>query len=327
MPKVLITAMTLSGNQGPYYQVLRDAGLEPVFARRGGQLTEDELMAALGGISATVCGSEPYTARVLAAHPGLRVIARVGVGYDAVDLAAATRHGVAVTITPGTNQDAVAEHAFSLILGLAKDVVPSHLGTRAGRWPRATTRPVRGSTLGIAGLGRIGKAMALRGAAFGMKLLAYDPVPDTAFAAAHGVTLVPLDRLLAESDYLSLHLPLTEQSHHLINRQTLARMKPGAFLINTARGGLVCEADLVEALRSGRLAGAGLDVYEQEPPPPGPLFELDNVLLTPHAAGTDTRSLADMAQSAAESIAALRAGRWPAEKVVNGEARARFRWD
>ncbi len=324
--KVLITAMTLAGKDGPFLQVLRDAGLEPVFAGTRHQLNEDELLAALQGVSATLAGSEPYTARVLGAHRGLHVIARLGVGYDAVDLAAATKNGTAVTITAGANQDAVAEHAFSLILGLAKDLIAGHLGTRAGRWPRHITRPVRGTTLGLAGLGRIGKAVALRGVAFGMRVLAYDPVPDTAFAVAHQVSLAPLDRLLAESDFLSLHLPLTAQSHHLINRQSLARMKPGAFLINTARGGLVCEADLIEALRSGHLAGAGLDVYEHEPPPPNPLFELDNVLLTPHTAGTDTRSLADMALSAAQSIAVLRRGGWPAEQVVNPEVRPHFHW-
>jgi phosphoglycerate dehydrogenase-like enzyme len=327
MLKVLITPMTLASVEGPYLQVLRDAGLEPVFSGCAHQLTEEELLAKLDGFSATLAGSEPYTARVLAAHPGLRVIARLGVGYDAVDIAAATRQGIVVTIAAGANQDAVAEHAFALILGLAKDLAAAQPGTRAGRWPRRITRPVRGTTLGLAGLGRIGKAVALRGRAFGMRVLAYDPVPDTAFAATHHVSLVPLDRLLAESDFLSLHLPLTPESQHLINRQTLARMKPGAFLINTARGGLVREEALVEALRSGHLAGAGLDVYEREPPPPGPLFEMDNVLLTPHTAGTDTRSLADMALSAAESIAALRRGGWPAEKVVNPEARAQFRWD
>jgi phosphoglycerate dehydrogenase-like enzyme len=319
--------MTLASVQGPYLQVLRDAGLEPVFSGRAHQLSEQELFAKLDGISATLAGSEPYTARVLAAHRGLRAIARLGVGYDAVDVAAATEHGVVVTIAAGANQDAVAEHTFSLILGLAKDLAAARVGTRAGGWPRRITRPVRGCTLGLAGLGRIGKAVALRGNAFGMRVLAYDPVPDTAFALAHQVTLVSLEQVLGESDFLSLHLPLTPASQHLINRHTLARMKPGAFLINTARGGLVCEEDLVEALRSGRLAGAGLDVFEQEPPPPGPLFELDNVLLTPHTAGTDTRSLADMALSAAQSIAALRRGEWPALKVVNPEVRPRFRWD
>jgi D-3-phosphoglycerate dehydrogenase / 2-oxoglutarate reductase len=186
--------------------------------------------------------------------------------------------------------------------------------------------PLRGASLGIAGLGRIGKAVALRGEAFGMKLLAYDPFPDHAFAAAHGITLLPFERLLAESDFLSLHLPVTAETRHLINRQTLKRMKPTAFLVNTARGTLVNEADLLEALRAGRLAGAGLDVFEEEPPGKSPLFELDKVLLTPHGAGTDRKSRDDMALSAAEAIVALSRGEWPAEKVVNPEVRPAFRW-
>jgi phosphoglycerate dehydrogenase-like enzyme len=168
--------------------------------------------------------------------------------------------------------------------------------------------------------------VALRGEAFGMPLLAHEPYPDVAFAAAHGIRLVSFDELLAESDFLSLHLPMTPQTRHLINRHTLAKMKPGAFLINTARGAMVCEADLREALRSGHLAGAGLDVFEEEPPGRNPLFELDNILLTPHAAGSDTQSLADMAKSAAEAVASLSRGQWPAEKVVNPEVRERFRW-
>jgi phosphoglycerate dehydrogenase-like enzyme len=160
-----------------------------------------------------------------------------------------------------------------------------------------------------------------------MHLLAYDPFPDNTFAAHHHVTFVPFERLLAEADFLSLHLPVNDQSRYLINRQTLALMKPTAFLINTARGAIVNENDLLEALKNQRLAGAGLDVFEQEPPPAGhPLFELDNVLLTPHAAGTDIQSRDDMALSAAQAIVSLSRGEWPAEKIVNPEVRARFRW-
>src|SRR5204863_321797 len=150
---------------------------------------------------------------------------RAGVGFDAVDTAAATDHGVAVTITPGTNQDAVAEHTFALILALAKNLVQQHLGTCKLQWPRQANLPLRGRTLGIAGLGRIGKAVALRGECFGMKLIAYEPFPDHAFAKAHGVTFVSFEELLAQADFLSLHLPATKESKHLINRQTLARMK------------------------------------------------------------------------------------------------------
>jgi D-3-phosphoglycerate dehydrogenase / 2-oxoglutarate reductase len=326
MPKVLIAPMTLAEIQGPYVEVLREAGFELVYPGIGHQMTEEELLPALRGAAASLAGSEPYTARVLAANPQLRAIARAGVGYDAVDVAAATAHGVAVAITPNTNQDSVAEHTFTLILGLTRNLVAQHLGVKAGAWPRGTNLPLRGRTLGIAGLGRIGKAVALRGEAFGMKLLAYEPAPDAAFVAAHHVTLVPFDRLLAESDFLSLHLPLTPASRQLINRATLAKMKPTAFLINTARGGLVNEADLLEALRSRKIAGAALDVFEQEPPGKSPLFELDNVLLTPHAAGMDLQSRDDMARSAAEAIVSLSRGEWPAEKIVNPEVRDRFRW-
>jgi phosphoglycerate dehydrogenase-like enzyme len=323
---VLIAPATLDDLEGPYYEVLREAGFELIYPGRGAQLTEDEILVHLRGVHASLAGSEPYTRRVLAAHPNLRVIARAGVGYDAVDVDAATERGIAVTTTPGTNQDAVAEHTFALILALAKHLIPQHLGTQAGLWPRQANLPLRGRTLGIAGLGRIGKAVALRGESFGMRLLAYEPFPDQQFVARHGVTLVGLDNLLAGSDYLTLHIPLTPESRHLINRTTLARMKPTAYLINTARGALVSEPDLLEVLCNRKIAGAALDVFEEEPPRDNPLLGLDNVVLTPHAAGVDLQSRDDMALSAARSIVALSRGEWPAEQVVNPEVRPRFQW-
>lgn len=334
MTKVLVSPATLAPGgsplaEGPFKQALVQAGYELVFPPRAAALrtlTEEELLRQLDGIEATVCSMEPYTRRVLDAHPQLKVIARVGVGYDAVDVPAATDHGVAVTIAPGTNQDAVAEQTFALMLALVKGIVPQHNTTAAGQWQRGILRPLRGNTLGLAGLGRIGKAVALRGQAFGMRVIAYDPAPDHEFARRHEIPLVTFDQLLAESDFLSLHLPLTPATRRLIHRETLAKMKPGAMLINTSRGGLVHEADLAEALTSGRLAGAGLDVFENEPPRGSPLLGLDNVVLTPHAAGVDSRSLADMALSAAEAIVALGRGEWPAEKVVNPEVKPRFCW-
>jgi D-3-phosphoglycerate dehydrogenase / 2-oxoglutarate reductase len=327
MPKVLIAPQTLAGLEGAHLEVLRQAGFELAFPPRAVQMTESELLEQLPGVRASLAGSEPYTRRVLDAHPSLRIIARAGVGFDAVDLAAATERGVVVAVTPNTNQDAVAEHTFTLMLGLVKNIVSQHLGTKSGGWPRGTNLPLRGRSLGIAGLGRIGKAVAVRGAAFGMPLLAYEPYPDAAFVARYHIKLMPWEQLLRESDFLSLHLPLTAESKFLINRRTLALMKPTAFLINTARGGLVCEADLLEALKAGKLAGAGLDVFEEEPPQKNhPLFALDNVLLTPHAAGVDLQSRDDMALSAAQAIVSLSKGEWPAEKIVNPAARARFRW-
>jgi phosphoglycerate dehydrogenase-like enzyme len=326
MAKILITPSTLAGDKGPHGRILREAGFQLAYPPRAVQLTEDELFRELPGATAVLAGSEPYTRRVIEAAGGLRVIARVGVGYDAVDVAAATAHGIAVTIAPNTNQEAVAEQTFALMLGLAKRLVHHHQGVRSGKWPRHPTLPLRGRTLGIAGLGRIGKAVAVRGAVFGMKPLAFEPFPDAEFVAKQGITLVPFERLLAESDFLTLHLPLTAESQYLINRQTLRRMKPTAFLINTARGGLVCEADLLEALRSKSIAGAALDVFEIEPPGENPLFELDNVLVTAHIAGVDLQSLDDMAASAAQAIVSLSRGEWPADKVVNPEVRPKFCW-
>ena len=327
MPKVLITPQTLTGLDGPWLRLLSEAGFEVAFPPKAVQLTEDDLLYQLDGVAATIAGSEPYTPRVFAAFPGLRAVARAGVGYDAVDLAAATQHGVAVTITPNTNQEAVAEHTFALMLALAKDLIGQHANLKTGGWPRRANLPLRGRALGLLGLGRIGKAVAVRGAAFGMRLLAYEPLPDQAFVAQYGVTLLPLERLLAEADFVSLHVPLMPESKHLMCQRTLALMKPTAYLINTARGGLVCEADLLEALRKKQIAGAGLDVFEEEPPSrPNPLCQFDNVVVTPHAAGVDLQSRDDMAVSAAQAIIALSRGGWPEAQVVNPEVRGRFRW-
>jgi phosphoglycerate dehydrogenase-like enzyme len=327
MHKVLIATPTLAGPDWPFLDVLRGAGLEVVYPRQRKALTEDDLLVELEGVAAVVAGMEPYTRRVIEASQGLRVIARVGVGYDAVDTDAAAERGVAVTVTPGVNQESVAEHTFALMLALARSVVPMHLAIRGGGWRRDSGVPLRGRTLGLVGLGRIGKEVALRAAAFRMTVLAYDPVPDARFADEHHVALVPLDRLLAESDFVSLHLPLAVESRHLIDARALGRMKPTAFLINTARGGLVDEAALAAALRAGRLAGAGLDVFAEEPPPPGdPLRRPDNVVCTGHTAGIDSQSRDDMALLAARSVAALSRGEWPESQVVNPACRGKFRW-
>ncbi len=326
MDKVLISPAPLAGLDAEFVHVLKKAGFELVYPNKKAQLTEPELLEHLVGIKAALAGSEPYTRKILQAQPQLRVIARAGVGYDAVDTAAATELGMAVTITPGANQEAVAEHTFTLILALAKNLISQHLGTVALQWPRRANLPLRGRTLGVAGLGRIGKAVALRGEAFLMKLIAYEPFPDHAFAKAHGITFVSFDELLRQSDFLTLHLPVTKESKYLINRHSLAKMKPSAYLINTARGLIVKESDLIDALKSKKIAGAGIDVFEEEPPADNALFHMDNVVVTPHAAGVDLQSRDDMALSAAEAIASLAKGEWPAEKVVNPEVKARYRW-
>lgn len=326
MPKVLIAPAKLVGLPLEFVEVLQRGGFELVYNTRPAQLTEEQLLESLADVVASLAGSEPYNARVLAVHPQLRVVARVGVGFDAVDTDAATKAGVAVAIVPGTNQGAVAEHTFLLMLALAKNFVHQMTGLKAGGWPRTANIPLRTRTLGLAGLGRIGKAVATRALAFEMKVVAYDPFPDAAWAKAHGVALVSLEELLRQSDYVSLHMPAMPETAHMINAKTLALMKPTAYLVNTSRGAVVNEKDLYEVLKAKRIAGAGLDVFEQEPPGLSPLFELDNVVMTPHAAGVDLRSRDEMTKSAAEAIVSLSRGEWPAEKIVNPAVRDRFRW-
>lgn len=327
MPKVMIGPAPLAGLRGEFWTVLADAGFEFAYPKLAVQMTEADLLAQLAGVSAALAGSEPYTRKVFESFPQLKVVARVGVGYDAVDVPAATDHGVVICTAPGTNQDAVAEHCFMLILALAKNLIQQHVPIRDGQWARAANLPVRGKTLGLVGLGRIGKAMATRALAFGMNVLAFEPAPDMTFVEKHGVRLAPLDDLLRLADYVSLHLPAMAGTHKLINADRLALMKPTAFLINTARGAVVDEAALYEALRDRKIAGAGLDVFEEEPPLPGnPIVKLNNVVMTAHTAGVDTQSRDDMARKAAECIAAVSRGEWPAECVVNPEVRAKFRW-
>jgi phosphoglycerate dehydrogenase-like enzyme len=329
MPRVLITPVPLKELRGTYVTLLRQAGFEIVVPREpwDHQLTEAELLEALPGVDATIAGSEPYTARVLAVQPQLKVIARVGVGYDAVDVPVATERGVAVAISPGANHDTVAEHAFALYLALAKHVTLADREIRAGLWVRRLTVPVRGQTMGVLGLGRIGKAMARRALAFGMKVVAYDVFHDMPFLDSTGVRLVELPELFRMSDVVTLHAPLTPATRRLVNHESLAFMKPTAFLINTARGGLVDEEALLSALRRGQIAGAGLDVFGEEPPSKEhPFFQLENVVMTPHTGGTDTKSLFDMAELAAKAVIDLAADRWPAELIVNQDVRERFRW-
>jgi len=324
-PKILVAPRDLQSLEARYRPVIEAAGYDVKYPApsKANQPTPSALRAALAGVVGVIAGSETYSANLFDAFPKLRVVARVGVGFDSVDIPAATARGVAITITPGMNHESVAEHTFAMILGFTRHIANNTFDIRLGEWPRNRSVPIRGKTLGLAGLGRIGKAMVVRAHAFKMSVIAYDPFPDLAFCEANNVKLLSFDELLAQSDFLSLHLPLTEQTRHLMNRETFAKMKRGAALVNTSRGGLVCEVDLVDALESGQVGGALLDVFEREPPGANrSLFIPDNVIFTPHAAGVDVQSLGDMACSAAESAIAILRGEWPADKIVNPAIRS-----
>jgi D-3-phosphoglycerate dehydrogenase len=328
MPTVLIGPAPLRHQAGRFREILEAAGFTCIDPEGNDTLTEPQVRTYLPSADAMLAGGERLSDEILALAPRLRVIARTGVGYDAVDVDSATRRGIVVAITPGTNQESVAEHVFALLLALTRKIVVNAIDIRAGGWDRSLIQPLRGKTLGLVGLGRIGRAVATRAVAFGMRVIAFDVLtPDPEFDARHGIRRMGFEELLAESDMVSLHVPLMPETKHLINRETLARMKPGSYLINTARGGLVVEADLYASLVSGHLAGAGLDVLDPEPPDPSnPLLSLPNVVVSPHNAGIDVQSMIDMANLAAQCVVDLYQGRWPSACIVNGELREGWSW-
>jgi D-3-phosphoglycerate dehydrogenase / 2-oxoglutarate reductase len=271
-----------------------------------------------------VRGGGVATRAMIAAAPHLRVIGRSGVGYDSVDIHAATARGIPVVYVPGTGARAVAEAAVTLILSLAKNLFWWDRQTRAGNWQaRFHSQPadVAGSIIGIVGLGNIGAALAELLAPFHARLVAYDPLVPAEKARQLGVELIPLETLLEESDVVSLHAPLTAETRSMVNRRALERMKPGAFLVNLARGGLIESLDvLLEFLRSGKLAGVALDVFEPEPPDHRhPIFAEPNVIVSPHALGMTAGTMRDIFASMASDMAAVLEGRSP-RFVVNPEA-------
>jgi phosphoglycerate dehydrogenase-like enzyme len=323
---ILVAFHIFKDRDAPWLEPLRARGFRLVHNELGRTMTEAELIAALPGVVATIAAAEPYNERVFAAAPELRVVARYGVGYDMVDVAAATRAGVPVAMAFGTNHETVADYAVGMALALGIRLLPHHRLVAGGGWGGAFQPGFWGRTIGIVGLGRIGRAVARRCAAFGMRILGTDPLADTAYALAHRIELVPLDRLLAESDIVTIHCPRLPSTTGLIGRAELARMKKGAVLVNTARGGIIDEAALVEALDSGQLAGAGLDVFAVEPPVGSPLLARDDVILAPHVAGTDLLSERLMGERCVENILAILDGRDPGPGLVlNPEALGRGR--
>ncbi|MFT5525330.1 MAG: D-3-phosphoglycerate dehydrogenase [Pirellulaceae bacterium] len=331
MPKVMITPEALRESNGPEVEVLQNAGFEvvypqdPYFARGNGG--EQQTVAELTGFDAVIASGEQYTEAVLQQLPGLRVIARCGVGYDRVDVPAATRHRIPLTITPNSNHEAVAEMTISLLMAVTKFTILNDQNVRGGQWSRRLPRPLRGNTFGLLGLGRIGRSTAIRARAFSMRLIAHERFPDMDFVNRHEIELVDLDTLLAEADFLSIHCPLNDETQGMFCAELFHKMKRGAVLLNTARGKLVVESDLVEALDSGQLSGAGLDVFDPEPPAvDNPLLKMDNVVCSPHVGGTDQLSMVAMGVESAECIVKLHQGGWPDGAVVNQEIQEGWSW-
>ena len=311
MATIAVTVRAITASNQHNLKQLIDAGHEIRLVPCLPTIPKAELAKNLAGAYAVIAGSEPYTGEVFDLVPGLRHVARFGVGFDAIDTKAATARGIAVSITPGSNASAVADLAFGLLLGIARSIPNDDRAVRSGTWSASMGADVFGATLGIIGLGRIGQRMARRGRGFDMKLIAYEPFPDRAFVEEFGIELMEMDEVFARADFITLHAPSDEKTRHLVDAQRLAKMKKTAYLINCARGGLVDEDALFDALKNKRIAGAGLDVRKVEPTVSDRFAELNNVILTPHSAASTFGAMIKAAEMSAESILASLAGEKP----------------
>ncbi len=285
MPVVLLTAPYLQSVLDRFQPVLEKCGIELIVPEVRERMEEADLLRYAGRFDGALCGDDQYTARVLqACSPRLKVISKWGTGIDSIDVEAAARLGIRVCRTPNAFTLPVADTVMGYILAFARRQPWMDREMKSGRWEKLPGRSLSECTLGVIGVGRIGQAVVRRARAFGMNLLGNDIIEiDHVFLAETGLQMTTLDRLLSQSDFVSLNCDLNPSSRHLINAGTLARMKPEAILINTARGPIVDEPALVEALQAKRLAGAALDVFEAEPlPAASPLMKMDNVMLAPH---------------------------------------------
>jgi glyoxylate reductase len=311
--KVLTTARTLDEVGRRALELLREAGCEIITPPKYGPLREEELLDVLGGMDAVLASMDRFSVAVLnsPAAGQLKIISRWGVGYDAIDVPAATSLGIVIAYTPGMLNETVADYAFALLFAISRQIHTGHLSMREGEWKSMWGHDVFGKTLGIIGCGRIGQAVARRAAGFNMRLIGYDVRPNPE-AEKLGIEFVTLDELLEQSDFVTLHCALTPESRGLIGTDQLRRMKPTSYLINTARGAVVDEAALIRALEEGWMAGAALDAFIVEPlPSDHPFRRTPRLLITPHQASYARETGERVSVTAAQAIVDWMQGRRP----------------
>lgn len=318
---VVVTSPTFGEYSPESVRALEDAGYALRRVDRDAPDLEDRLAEVLPRTVAMVVGYLPVDAEVLDRAPELRVVAKHGTGVDNIDLEAAADRGVVVANAPGRNANAVAELVLLHLLNLNRELVDADRGVRDGRWEPTIGRELAGKTLGVVGLGDIGRTLIERSAGFDLDYVAYDVEDRPAFRAEHGVELADeLGDLLARADFVSLHVPLNEHTRHLIGAAELAAMKPTAYLVNTARGGIVDEAALLEALEAGELAGAALDVLEEEPPGDSAHYDAlraaERVALSPHMGGYTAEAFEAISRLTAENVLAVLDGEEPPHRVA-----------
>jgi D-3-phosphoglycerate dehydrogenase / 2-oxoglutarate reductase len=301
--KILLTTTSFQDTPGGHHDLLKQTGWEIVTAR--GPLNEADTLALVGDVDGYICGDDAITRKVLEkARLKLKVLSKYGIGVDKIDVQACTEFGIPLLFTPGVNHTTVAEHAFLLLLALEKNLLFHTDSTRAGGWKRKTGHELFEKTLGIIGLGRVGREVAIRARAFGMNVLSMSRHWDEPFAAQYGIKKVTsLDEIFVKSDYISLHAKLTPETRELIDSRNISKMKRGVVIVNCARGEVVNTDDLVIALKSGQVAGYGADVLDQEPPPADyPLLKLPNVIVTPHIGSRTYESVVRQATCAVKNL-------------------------
>lgn len=315
--RVLVTPTSFGANDPRLRAELEAAVGSVIYNPTNRPLSSTEVADFLPGCDGFIAGLDVIDRTALAAADRLKVIARYGAGVDRVDLDAARAKGIVVTNTPAANASAVAELTVGLLLALARTIPAASAATKSGGWPRLSGVSLEGKTVGLLGLGAVGRQVARRLAGFDCVIVAYDPVVDAHTAAEQGATLLPLDEVIGQTDFLSLHLPALPQTRGMVNAAFLAQMKPGAYLVNTARGELIVEADLLAALQSGRLRGAALDVFAVEPPgAENPLLALPQVIATPHTGAHTDGATNAMGWGALRDCLAVLSGEEPANRVA-----------
>ena len=303
--KILVTPRSFGKTSKVPFEMLQKCNYEIIRNESGKQYTEAELLDIVEDIDGMIVGLDTISAAVLRRAKKLKVITKYGVGLDNIDLEEAKKLDIKVTFTPGANNESVADLAFTMMLSLSRDVLKLDNIVRNNRWEKVIGTEVYGKTIGIFGTGAIGKGVAKRAKGFDMEVLAYDIYPDHDFADQYGIKYVDKKTLLEKSDFISLHVPLTNEMHHFIDEEELNIMKNTAYIINTARGGIINEEALYNALKNRKIAGAALDAFETEPPTSSKLLELDNILLSPHCGASTTDATNRMGVIAVEGLVSV----------------------
>ncbi len=309
--KIVSTSPTFGFYVQEPVDYLKTHGCELKMIPQGKKLSQAELLECASESDAMIIAFDKISDEVIRAAPNLKVVAKHGAGVDNIDRAAATEKGIVVTSAPGANSDAVADLTIGLFLALARQIPFADSSVKAGEWPRIIGTQLNKKTLGIIGVGQIGKKVARRAVGFDMEVLVYDVVEDGEFAEKTGARYLPLDEVLAKSDFISMHVPLIESTRNLIGARELGLMKQSAFLVNVARGGVVDEDALLEALNEKRISGAAADVFSQEPAKGNPLLEMENLIATPHMGMYTREALIETGMMCVRNIVDALEGRRP----------------